>query len=229
MIHPAVKYWEYNDLEGLLVGLIGYDYGDNPLENIELIKKDKSKIADIILNSVGADIHSTGMEIGSGVGYLTKLLASRSKHLYACDISQSYLQAAKEYCRELSNITYQLIEPGSLDLFSKIKLDYIFSNNVFIHLNFYEIVSYLQQMRQLLVPGGYVWLDFMEIEGVDILTSQSFLNTYNVLKVDPNNRGCLQFNSSTAVFTAAEKLGYQIEKIHRGDHCSVFLLLKAQA
>lgn len=226
MSHPMVRYWEYENLEGLYTALIGQDYGQNPLEKIDQIQKDKNFVANFIAELVQVNPSSVGLEIGSGVGFLTKTLAEKSKHLYACDISQSYLEVAKDYCKSLSNITYQRIEPGNLDFLSDVKLDYVFSNNVFIHLNFYEIVNYLQEIRKYLKVGGYLWIDFIEVERVDVLTDRDFLQTFVALKQDPSNRICIQFNSSVAVLNAAERLGFSVENIHRCERCALQLLLK---
>ena len=83
----------------------------------------------------------TGMEIGSGCGYLTLAAAQRSKRVYALDISASFLNQAKEHCTSQNNIEFLRITPGVLDPVLDSSMDYVFSNNVFIHLNFYEIFS----------------------------------------------------------------------------------------
>lgn len=226
MRHPMTKYWEYNDLKGLYTGLIGSDYGDNPLERTEQIEKDKSKTANKIEEAINIKPTDIGLEIGSGTGYITKLFAKKSQHIHACDISESYLSAAKDYCNELNNITYHLIEPGNLNLALTQPVDYVYSNNVFIHLNFYEIVNYLEQLKKILRPNGTFWFDFIEVERVDILSDSDFKQTAIALKVDPHNRICIQFNSSVAVYNAAEKLGYKIENIHQAERCAVHLLLR---
>ena len=61
-----------------------------------------------MLQALAVQPSETVLEIGTGSGYVTALLASLARHVYSVDIHQDFVDAAREKCRqhELYNITF---------------------------------------------------------------------------------------------------------------------------
>lgn len=62
-----------------------------------------------LLQTVGAQPHETALEIGTGSGYFTALLASQTRHVYSVDIHAGFLNEtrAKLNTRKLYNVTLE--------------------------------------------------------------------------------------------------------------------------
>ena len=220
------KYWEHEDLKDLYIALIGQDYGKNPIEQLEKIEQNKIKSAQIIIDEAKIKKTDIGLEIGSGTGFITKPIAKISKHLFACDISETYLKAARQYCKELDNVSFHKMTPGELPILTESKIDFAYANNVFIHLTFYEIINYLTKLKEKLRIGGVFWFDFVEIERLNILTDLDFKDTMDALAHDPLERRCIQFNSSEAITNAIHLLNFEIIKTWKHHRCNTSMAIK---
>jgi ubiquinone/menaquinone biosynthesis C-methylase UbiE len=148
--------------------LIGKGYGENPAESVDKILRDKQIIADVIVNQLGLQSSQTVLDMGSGPGWVARSLAPRVRHLHCCDISESFLRLARRECAGVDNISFHQIKPGVLGEFRNDSIDAIYSLNVFIHMNLYQVSIYLKEFSRVLKPGGKVWLDFA---GDDVLTA----------------------------------------------------------
>ena len=224
--HPSSPYWEHENPDALYKAMIGLDYGASPLEQIEKIRKDKERTALYILKLVKADKNSYGLEIGSGCGYLTRVAAKETRSVIACDISKTFLSAAKSNCSDFNNILYVHVRPGDFSFLQNQSLDYVFSNNVFIHLDIYEIYHYISEISRSLKVGGYFWFDFAEVERSELVDCGDFISSVAVRKVDPVNKGCIQFNSMIAIERIAKSFNLKVKKRYRGGRCNTSLLLQ---
>ena len=97
---------------------------------------------------------STILEIGPGAGRWTETLASMADSLILVDISKKCLDLCKERFQNYDNIKYVLTK-GTLDFIQDNSIDYIWSYDVFVHINPTDIRSYLHDIQRILKPQGY--------------------------------------------------------------------------
>jgi SAM-dependent methyltransferase len=69
------------------------------------------------------------------------------------DISETPLSLCRERVRGLENIEYHLIE-GRLDFMDDNVIDFIWSYDVFVHINPIDIEKYIIDFKRILRPGG---------------------------------------------------------------------------
>jgi SAM-dependent methyltransferase len=98
----------------------------------------------------------TVVEIGCGVGRLTRALASRAAHVIALDVSEEMLARARELNPELDNVTWLHGDGESLAGVEDASADGCFSHVVFQHLPDPELtLGYVREMGRVLRPGGW--------------------------------------------------------------------------
>lgn len=219
-LHPSRQAWETADREELFRKLIGHEYGREPLSQSEQIQQDKRKLAQDIMVLLGVRNSHEGLELGSGCGYLTEEVGGYCRQLWACDISQSFLAEAQTRCQNLPAVQFLKIEPGRLHPIRTASLDFAFANNVFIHLDLFEIVQYLQELRRVMKPGGRVWFDFVDLDRLDVTRSEDFLWSARARAQRPTDRGCLQFHSRRGLRRVFRQLGWTLiheKKAPRGN------------
>lgn len=224
--HPIRRYWEPISDQDIFEKLIGFDFGPEPLKQIQAIRAAKADMARYILKFIRPTPNCVGIEIGSGCGFLLGEFASRVAHIYGTDISERYLEYARRECLGLPNVSFVQIRPGGLNAFHNKNVDFVFSNNVFIHLDVFEILDYLEECWAILKPGGKVWFDFLEIERLDSPRDPEFSVTRQYRRDDPFSKCTLQYNSSVALEKFAVAIGYKVDNVYRGSRCNTQLLLR---
>lgn len=223
--HPSTNYWETQERRQLVNYLVGEDYGPEPLAKLNDVRRTKEYVAEKIFEQVNGKATSVALEIGSGWGYLTGYMAARCKRVIACDISRSFLNEAKETCESFSNIDFHWHQPGDLNFVESSTVDFAFAYNVFIHLNFYEIVNYLEQVSRLLKPNGHFWFDIQDLDRLHIRENQEFMAAEKVLRHNPHEKRNLFANSAQAIVRAAHVLGFNYYSQVLGQRDITHLLL----
>jgi SAM-dependent methyltransferase len=113
---------------------------------------------DAILELLGARIegHEELVEVGCGIGRITRALAARAKAVVAIDISAQMLEQAKEVNPGLDNVRWLHGEGTSLAGVDDASVDGLFSHVVFQHIPDPEVTySYVRDMGRVLRPGGW--------------------------------------------------------------------------
>jgi ubiquinone/menaquinone biosynthesis C-methylase UbiE len=93
------------------------------------------------------------LEVGPGAGRWTKILYPYSKTLILADVSEKCLEICEKSFKGSTNIQYYLVN----DRLSKIKensIDFIWSYDVFVHINPSDIKKYIEDFSHILKPGG---------------------------------------------------------------------------
>lgn len=111
-----------------------------------------SLINEMMLKYIKKD--STILEIGPGAGRWTAILQTLASRLILVDISKKCLDICKERFNTHTNIEYNLIK-GKLDFIDDSSIDYIWSYDVFVHINPTDIDGYIADFQRILKPGGY--------------------------------------------------------------------------
>jgi len=96
---------------------------------------------------------SNVLEIGPGGGRWTELLQKISKKLILVDISPKCLDICKKRFLNSDNIEYNVIKKN-LEFLDDSTVDYIWSYDVFVHINPSTIKNYISDFKRILKPNG---------------------------------------------------------------------------
>ena len=95
------------------------------------------------------------LELGCGVGRMTKALARRFRSVHATDVSPEMVVEGCSLCPELNNVTGEVSDGFDLSTTPDGSLDLAFSFLVFQHVLRKEIVLHnVAEMLRVLGPGG---------------------------------------------------------------------------
>jgi SAM-dependent methyltransferase len=96
------------------------------------------------------------VEIGCGIGRITRVLAERGRSVRAVDVSERMLAKARELNNELANVEWILGDGVSLQPIEDGSVDVCHSLVVFHHIPDPEVtLGYVAEMGRVLRPGGW--------------------------------------------------------------------------
>jgi SAM-dependent methyltransferase len=113
---------------------------------------------DAVLAAAGAVVQPDDvvLDIGCGVGRLTRVLAGRAAHVHAIDVSAQMLDQAREHNAHLTNVTWHHGDGTTLHPVEDDSIDAVVSHLVFQHIPDPEItLGYVREMGRVLKPGGW--------------------------------------------------------------------------
>lgn len=204
----------------MLISLIGHEFGEHPEQHIDAIRASRRRYAGRFLRQARVNRHQHVLEIGSGCGFGTGLLAEKAASVTACDISSAYLSYARQQCQQYENIRFLQINNRDLSAIEDNSMHAVISISVFIHLNLYDIYWYLQACRRVLKPGGKVCFDFsdehmlfqsrpLRRQGLAV-HDQVFLDHCRYYQEDHRQLfALLQWNSEQGICQVAEHCGFR--------------------
>lgn len=207
----SILSWEANTDHQLFELLAGDWYGANPTEKIDLIRKDKVDRAKFLCQDLQLKSDAVVLEVGSGIGFSSKHIASTVRQLCCCDISESFLAYAQRECRDVPNISFHKIDNPPVLPFAPAFFDAVVSDAVFIHLNLYDIYWYFSEFGKVVKPGGKVWINIMD--DATIVKEKLVENAELYRKDKAALKVLLCWNSIPAVLEVAAYFGFSL--IHR--------------
>ena len=96
------------------------------------------------------------LDIGCGVGRLTRVLAGRAAHVIALDVSPEMLRLATDLNPRLNNVTWLLGDGETLRGVDDASVDAAISHVVFQHIPVPEItLGYVAELGRVLRPGAW--------------------------------------------------------------------------
>jgi SAM-dependent methyltransferase len=113
---------------------------------------------DALLAAAGAAVQPDDvvLDIGCGVGRLTRVLAGRAAHVHAIDVSAQMLDQAREHNAHLTNVTWHHGDGTTLHPVEDDSIDAVVSHLVFQHIPDPEItLGYVRETGRVLKPGGW--------------------------------------------------------------------------
>jgi SAM-dependent methyltransferase len=113
---------------------------------------------DLLLDAVGTHVEPTDavLEIGCGVGRLTRGLAAAAASVRAVDVSARMLELARQHNRELANVEWILGDGTSLAPIESSSVDACVSHVVFQHIPDPAItLGYVVEIGRVLRPDGW--------------------------------------------------------------------------
>jgi SAM-dependent methyltransferase len=95
------------------------------------------------------------LEIGCGVGRMTRMMARIFRSVTAVDVSTEMVERAKTNLKGLDNVSVVLGDGATLSALAEVSFDFAFSFIVFQHIPAFEVVaSYCREVYRVLRPGG---------------------------------------------------------------------------
>ena len=131
------------------------DYGKPDLEKFWA---EGERDLDRLLDVLGADVGASDavLEIGCGVGRLTRVLAARAASVQALDVSERMLELAREHNPRLDNVEWILGDGTTLAPITSGSIDACVSHVVFQHIPDPAItLGYIVEIGRVLRPGGW--------------------------------------------------------------------------
>jgi SAM-dependent methyltransferase len=113
---------------------------------------------DTVLELVGASVEPGDivLDIGCGVGRLTRVLAERGRHVHAIDVSAEMLAQARELNAHLENISWHQGDGATLQPIEDASIDAVVSHVVFQHIPDPQVtLGYVREIGRVLRPGGW--------------------------------------------------------------------------
>lgn len=105
----------------------------------------------------------TALEIGSGGGKYSEKLAALYHRLVCSDVSEKMLSRTRARLARAENVGYELLSGYDLRQFRDATFDYVFSFDVFVHIEMEDVYSYLREIHRVLKPSGRGLLHFANL------------------------------------------------------------------
>jgi SAM-dependent methyltransferase len=122
---------------------------------------DAEGLIDYVLGGLGVELAPGGvaLEIGCGLGRLTRVLAARSREVLALDVSDEMLARARQHNPHLTNVRWILGDGVSLAKIPAASVDACVSVVVLQHIPDPEVtLGYVREVGRVLRPGGWAAL-----------------------------------------------------------------------
>jgi SAM-dependent methyltransferase len=98
----------------------------------------------------------TVLDIGCGVGRLTRVIASRAATAYGLDVSAEMIDRARRHHADLSNVEWFVGDGATLQPIADQAVDVCVSHVVFQHIPDPQVtLGYIAEMSRVLRPGGW--------------------------------------------------------------------------
>jgi len=96
----------------------------------------------------------TLLEIGSGGGRFTQILKPKCRRLIATDTAASMLKLLRRRFAGETGIEYLLLDGKGFASIQAGTVDVVFTYDVFVHIQHWDVYNYLTEIRRVLKPGG---------------------------------------------------------------------------
>jgi ubiquinone/menaquinone biosynthesis C-methylase UbiE len=113
---------------------------------------------DALLSTLGESLGPGDhvVEVGCGIGRLTRAISSRAASVQAVDVSERMLELAREYNGSLANVEWLQGDGATLAGIESESADACISHVVFQHIPDPQItLSYVREIGRVLRPGGW--------------------------------------------------------------------------
>ena len=155
--------------------LYSWESGENEWTTSEEWKN--SVIEDVMLEYVQPD-HII-VEIGPGFGRWTRKLIEIARHLFVVDVTEKCIVHCKSEFGHNDNVEFHVNDGRSLSFIADQSVDFVWSFDVFVHIEPPDIDCYLREFQRILKDKGLVILHHGAIGKTDLnwrssLTSKVF-------------------------------------------------------
>ena len=206
------------DLNQLLISMIGFRFGERPAERLDEIRAERKAYAQKFIRLASVGNNDTVLDVGSGCGFGTAAIAERARRVIACDISPAFLSFARAECDGIDTVEFHEVQPRDFTFLGDASLDAVISMSVFIHLNLYDMHACFLEFQRLLRPGGRVVFDFADAHRLFTQlrshgNNELFREHSGYYRENAGNLpGLLQFNSARGIRNVASDAGFRLAR-----------------
>lgn len=111
-------------------------------------------IEEVMLKNISPD--HVVLEIGPGFGRWTRKLIEISRRVIVVDVTEKCIDHCRQLFRDKDNIEFHINDGRSLDAVSDNSIDFIWSFDVFVHIEPEDIECYLIEFQRILKEGGLI-------------------------------------------------------------------------
>lgn len=207
--------WEdrLTDRHNLLVACVGYNYGPNPAEKIDEIRKARGAYAFQVVDYLELKKNDVVLDMGSGCGFLARNISPYVKELHCADLNEDFLSFCREEVSEFKNVTCHSMKYADLSELNFLGVNKVYSTAVWIHFNFYDMVLNLKSLNSLLPLGGQVFFDYLDPSGIkdgDGRIFREHLESYQQSK--DSYPVLVKYTGTDSVKVAAKMCGFTVKK-----------------
>lgn len=116
----------------------------------EFSNKERDEVLSILPDVTGLDM----IELGSGIGRFTPILAEKAKSVIACEFIEDFSKENERVNGHMENIRFVCKNALELDL-PENSLDMVFSNWLMMYFNDEEVLLFANKVLKWLKPGGH--------------------------------------------------------------------------
>lgn len=163
--------------------------GDSELDSFWA---DGERDLDRMLGLLGAKVapDDVALDIGCGVGRLSRVLADTAREVYGLDVSAEMLARAREHHRAVTNIHWLHGDGTSLRGVDDASIDACVSHVVFQHIPDPEITyGYVREIGRVLRPGGWAAFQVSNDPGIHEPRRRTLRERVAGLRGGPKPRG----------------------------------------
>lgn len=225
MSEEMKRNWDFVEKRELLFALVGFDFGREPETKLDEIRAFKKNESAFLLNTLKFTKNDVVLDLGSGCGFIARVVAPLCRQLYCLDISSEFLRFAREELTQFTNVDFHRMPYGDLHYLDDKKITKGYANAVFIHFNFFDVVVYLREIYRILARGGLFLFGLSNTDCLDIHTDRYFslvLSNYVKERTSPT---LMQWNSAHSVCAVAGQIGFEASEVWVG-HGSAMILLR---
>jgi SAM-dependent methyltransferase len=171
MVGPSMReFWDARAAED------PYYFVDNRLEygdpDLQRFWDGGPEGVDLLLGDLGVAISPTDdvVEIGCGVGRMTRVLAARAASVRAIDVSERMIHLARQHNGGLDNVEWVVGDGRRLAGIETASADACHSDVVFQHIPDPDItLGYVREMGRVLRPGGWAAFQISNAPAIHVL------------------------------------------------------------
>jgi ubiquinone/menaquinone biosynthesis C-methylase UbiE len=151
----------------------------------------------------------TVLDLGCGIGRVTRYVAPLCRQIWAVDVSETMLRFARERLAELPNVRFLVGRGTSLPELETGSIDFVYSLLTLQHVEREHAFRLLRELRRVLRDGGRAFLTFPNLLSDEYL--RAFLHYVDVDEV--GNPARARFYTPQEVERLLPPAGFEIERL----------------
>lgn len=209
----------------LVTSVVGKSFGDKPDQRIDEIRKNRQNHAQRLSEWLDISSNDRVIDLGSGVGLVAEHIAPMVDHLYCMDISAHHIKYTASRLKRFNNVTCIHMNYADFGEVVDAGITKIYSSDVFIHFNLWDICIYMEAIYQLLPHGGMFYFNFMNAEKLNIHENRLFKTNLDKYRKSLSSGYLVTFNSLIVVNNMASQLGFSVKQTREYPEGNTGLLL----
>ena len=203
----AQKTWEsFVSERDLLISVYGKNYGEEPETKKGLIKENFRRYAGYLESVLELRPDDVLMDFGSGTGVIADFLAPKVQKVYAVDVSRNHLEYLKNNVENREKIVPTHISYAGVDQLKDVTK--IYSANVLIHFNQFDIALHLEAFAKVLPAGGKLVFNMQDYDHLVLQRQPMFQGFLNAYRQSHSSAWLVQWHSAAAVLRMADFCGF---------------------